>query len=301
MRANRVIIGVAGLLASLAAAPAHASPCAEHVEAARAVRHDPQPLEKIFAKAERDCPQAEAVAIGQTLGVALFNRAQRASGAAQLSDLRRAAEVTRDWRVMAALGQVESQNGNHEQAARSFQLALLELQENPPDPLPPQAVTKRLITMANNARAASPVYVRSITTRSGEPGGETAESVAGVEIEVVPFPVEFVFGKTDLTPSGAFAVDDLARLLADSEASSVVLAGHTDPIGSDAYNMELSIARAEAVRQALLEKGISARIEITGCGEAHPPEIEAPDLYSLEETHEIMRRVELVRNGSPCR
>lgn len=300
MRADRIVIGLLGICAAWIAPAAQAASCADLVDAARGARQDAAVLESVFAQAQRECPAAEATAIGRTLGIALFNRAQKSSGETQLGDLRRAAQVARDWRILAALGQLESAQGNHEGAARSYQLALLELQENPPDPLPPPEITKRLLTMANNARAASPVYVRSITTRSGEPGADAAQSVAGVQVEAVPFPIEFVFGKTELTPSGAFAVDDLVGILGN-DTTRIVLAGHTDPVGSDALNDKLSLARAEAVQQELLNRGITAVIEIAGCGERFPPVIENPDFYTQDETHQIMRRVELVRSGSPCR
>lgn len=279
---------------------AAAADCAHLVEDARSARAEPNRLEEIFAKSQRECLQAETTAIGRTLGFALFNRARLHTGAQQVTDLRRAAQVARDWRIFASLGQVEGASGNHEAAAKNLQLALLDLQEHPPNPLPPEATVKRLINMANNARAASPVYVRSITTRSGEPGAETADTVAGVQIEHVPFPIEFVFGKTDVVSESKRAIDDLENLLAKA-TGPVTLAGHTDPVGSDATNNALSVARAKRIREIMWERGISVPIEVTGCGERHPPEIEDPDFYNDDEKRQIMRRVELVRSGSPCR
>jgi OOP family OmpA-OmpF porin len=51
----------------------------------------------------------------------------------------------------------------------------------------------------------------------------------------------------------------------------VLVTGHTDPIGSDAYNQKLSERRAEAVRNYLVSKGVDkAKIEALGMGEKQP-------------------------------
>lgn len=299
MRPDRLFLSALVLASALTATGARAD-CAPLIEEARTARGDANRLEEIFARSQRACRAEETQPIGQLLGFALFNRARLHTGAEQIMDLRRAAQVARDWRIFAALGNLENAAGNHEAAARNLQFALLELQDRPPNPLPPEKTVRRLITMANNARAASPVYVRAVKTRKGAPGATTASEVAGVQIETVPFPIEFDFGTTDLTEQSIFAVEDLASLLAEV-TEPVTLAGHTDPVGSELINDALSIARAEKIRSELVAKGVTTPIQITGCGERHPPVIEDPGFYTQDETHQIMRRVELVRSGSPCR
>jgi len=55
------------------------------------------------------------------------------------------------------------------------------------------------------------------------------------------------------------------------EKTIIVVAGHTDSTGSNAYNQQLSERRAESVARYLLSKGvIEARIESVGFGEDHP-------------------------------
>jgi outer membrane protein OmpA-like peptidoglycan-associated protein len=50
-----------------------------------------------------------------------------------------------------------------------------------------------------------------------------------------------------------------------------VIEGHTDSVGNDAYNLNLSQRRAAAVRQYLLDKGVApARLESQGFGESQP-------------------------------
>ena len=51
----------------------------------------------------------------------------------------------------------------------------------------------------------------------------------------------------------------------------LIIEGHTDATGPDAYNMKLSKARANAARSYLIEQGIeSSRLEATGYGETKP-------------------------------
>jgi outer membrane protein OmpA-like peptidoglycan-associated protein len=59
--------------------------------------------------------------------------------------------------------------------------------------------------------------------------------------------------------------------LADPEARVVLVTGHTDRLGSDAYNQDLSLRRANAVRDYLVFKGVPRdRIETLGMGEKQP-------------------------------
>ncbi|MEM9043268.1 MAG: OmpA family protein [Pseudomonadota bacterium] len=295
----RFLIGGIAAIAFGSAAVA----CTVTPEDVSAATGDPDTLMALHAKAERDCSRAIVDQAAKSAGIALFNKALKQQGSAQLKSLEAAAGYSKDWRILAALGQVQLQSGQPANAARNLQAALVSLQDDPPSNPPPKSAVKRLITMANNARSVSPTYVRSLKTRSGDPGGVAAKTVAGVEIEVVPFPIEFVFGTSDVTETTRPAVADLAEILTSESASAIVLAGHTDPVGSDAANMTLSLDRANAIRSELIRAGLGDQltIDVVGCGEASPPEIDSPELYSQDEIHQIMRRVELVRSGEPCR
>ena len=70
----------------------------------------------------------------------------------------------------------------------------------------------------------------------------------------------------------------------------VELAGHTDDIGSDAFNLKLSSERAEVVKQALIDNGIeSVRLTSKGYGAARPL---VPN--DSEENRSLNRRTEMV-------
>lgn len=275
--------------------------CDATMEAARAHKGDAAALEQDLAQAERACPAELAARVSDAYAFALFNSALQAKGGERRALLDKAASHTTDWRVHATLGSDLLEAGDRLGAAVALQNALLDLQENDAGNAPPEVVRK-IITMANNARAAAGTYTRSVRTRSGEPGGVAAERIGGVEIETVPFPIEFEFGESVPTEDGAFAIDDLADILANVDASRLTLAGHTDPVGGDRANQALSLRRAEAVREALARAGVRGadRMGVIGCGEYSPPAIESPEYYSEAEIHQIMRRVELVRGGTAC-
>ena len=83
--------------------------------------------------------------------------------------------------------------------------------------------------------------------------------------------VLFDFGKAELKSGGRNAVSKVAEFLKEYPERRVLVEGHTDNIGSDAYNQTLSLQRAESVKQALIGFGTDAgRIEIRGFGESHP-------------------------------
>ncbi|MEO0361517.1 MAG: OmpA family protein [Pseudomonadota bacterium] len=295
--------------AAAAATPfaAAATDCAALAAEAEAARGDAATLASLHEAALRDCDLAVSAGVARSLGFALFNAAREAPEAERLDLLERAAGFAKDWRVLAALGAEQLRRGDRTGAAGNLQAALVVLQEDPPTPPPPREAVERLLAMANNARAAAPKYVKAQTTRSGAPGGIAADRVAGVEIEAVPFPIEFLFNEATPTEDGVFAIGDLAELMAAAapqlSGKTIVLAGHTDPVGGDAYNLALSEERAAAVRAALLSVDALSGLDIraVGCGEASPPRIESPEFYTEEEIHQIMRRVELVRSGSPCK
>lgn len=83
--------------------------------------------------------------------------------------------------------------------------------------------------------------------------------------------VLFDVNKSSLKPGAMNTMDRLAAFLKQGEGRSVVVEGHTDSTGSEEYNLELSRMRADAVRTALVERGVKAdQIQATGKGEATP-------------------------------
>ena len=81
----------------------------------------------------------------------------------------------------------------------------------------------------------------------------------------------FDFDKSVLKPEGRAKLDDLVSKIKDINLEVIIAVGHTDSVGSDAYNQRLSVRRAEAVKAYLVSKGIERnRIYTEGKGEKQP-------------------------------
>jgi OOP family OmpA-OmpF porin len=83
--------------------------------------------------------------------------------------------------------------------------------------------------------------------------------------------VLFDFDKAVLKSEGKSKLDDLASKIRGINLEVVIAIGHTDSIGSDAYNQKLSVRRAESVKSYLVSKGVEPnRIYTEGKGEKQP-------------------------------
>lgn len=81
----------------------------------------------------------------------------------------------------------------------------------------------------------------------------------------------FDFDKADLKPESDVELQEVLRLLRENPRWRVEVEGHTDSVGSAAYNQVLSQRRAEAVRRYLIQRGIAAdRITARGYGASRP-------------------------------
>jgi OOP family OmpA-OmpF porin len=81
----------------------------------------------------------------------------------------------------------------------------------------------------------------------------------------------FDFDKSNLKPEGKAKLDDLVGKVKGINLEVIIAVGHTDSIGTDAYNQKLSVRRAEAVKAYLVSKGIEKnRVYTEGKGEKQP-------------------------------
>jgi outer membrane protein OmpA-like peptidoglycan-associated protein len=81
----------------------------------------------------------------------------------------------------------------------------------------------------------------------------------------------FETGSSTLLPSSYPELNKLLSTLINNEQMKIELRGHTDNIGTDEYNQQLSEARAKSVYQYLIDHAIDAgRLSFKGFGESQP-------------------------------
>ena len=97
--------------------------------------------------------------------------------------------------------------------------------------------------------------------------------VAAPTSEKVTFAADafFDFDKSVLKPEGKAKLDDLVSKMGGLNLEVIIAVGHTDSVGSDAYNQNLSVRRSEAVKSYLTSKGVEKnRVYTEGKGEKQP-------------------------------
>ncbi len=100
----------------------------------------------------------------------------------------------------------------------------------------------------------------------------------------------FDFNKSVLKSESFVELDQLTLLMKNKPSLEILISGHTDDVGEAQYNLDLSLKRAEAVRDYLVSKGISAtRMSCKGFGESKPIAV-----GTSEESRQLNRRVEFL-------
>jgi len=103
------------------------------------------------------------------------------------------------------------------------------------------------------------------------PAAKAAAPVAAASKVTYAADAFFDFDKAVVKPAGKAKLDDLVAKVKGINLEVIIAVGHTDSIGSDAYNQKLSVRRAEAVKAYLVSKGIEKnRIYTEGKGEKQP-------------------------------
>jgi OOP family OmpA-OmpF porin len=137
-----------------------------------------------------------------------------------------------------------------------------------------------MFSMSLVYKLGRPVAQPVVYTPAPEP---TPVVAAPVVVEPAPEPVPvsekvtfaaealFDFDKSVVKPNGQAALDELLGKLQGMDTEVMVAVGHTDSIGSDAYNDALSMRRADAVKAYIVSKGVdAARVYTEGKGESQP-------------------------------
>ncbi|WP_353139381.1 outer membrane protein OmpA [Limnohabitans sp.] len=112
--------------------------------------------------------------------------------------------------------------------------------------------------------APAPVVAPAPAPRAAAP----AAPVAAASKVTYAADAFFDFDKAVVKPAGKTKLDDLVSKVKGINLEVIIAVGHTDSVGSDAYNQKLSVRRAEAVKAYLVSKGIEKnRIYTEGKGE----------------------------------
>ena len=116
---------------------------------------------------------------------------------------------------------------------------------------------------------------RSLSLGERQEIAELAATKPKIDLEI-----QFDYNSADISKSSTTAVQELGKALSspDLKGSTFVVAGHTDAIGGEAYNQELSERRADTIKRYLTEKyGIAGTDLVTvGYGESKPKDANAP-------------------------
>ena len=156
------------------------------------------------------------------------------------------------------------------------------------------STTKGAIVGAVVGGAAGAVIGREMDQKAEQ----VAAQVDGAKVErvgegiLVTFEsgILFDFDSSVLRPNARTNLANLARSLSDmTNEVELLIAGHTDSVGTDEYNFTLSQRRAQSAADYLMTQGVPpARVNITGLGESEP--VATND---TEQGRQLNRRVEV--------
>ena len=168
--------------------------------------------------------------------------------------------------------------------------------------LPEESDTSGAVNVGEGARAVvldAPLTIAIVDTRGNidkkavtqeEIQRTFGEALAAQPPKPLSFTLYFDIASTEVTPESQPILEALLAEVAKRQAVEVQVTGHTDRVGTDANNDRLSLERAEAVREMLVQRGLKSNfIRAVGRGEREPL-IPTPD----EQPELRNRRVEVI-------
>ncbi len=156
--------------------------------------------------------------------------------------------------------------------------------------------TRGMLESERDARAAAEIAAAEALARLAAQGTQSTEEERGTVI-TMPGTLMFSSGKAELRPQARQKLEKVATAIEEMPERQIIVEGHTDSTGSAELNMQLSEARANAVRDYLVQEGVNAsQIQATGVGPADPVADNATPEGRAEN-----RRVEIViaKDGAP--
>jgi OmpA-OmpF porin, OOP family len=206
------------------------------------------------------------------------------------------------WQLLVAMGDMDFDRAHagdkeaYNAAAKNYELAVNDLVEDSgcaeygEPPAPSRAQIAVFYKKMEEAKLLAPRF-ELLRTKDGECGGVFLQGVKGFEPTRTAVPIEFEYNATAFTAKGKQAVAGMVECV--TPFSRIHLTGHTDKVGSDAFNMDLSARRLVAVKDSLARGGFKGIIEIEPKGKREPFAVDDPSQYSEAEINQMNRRVEL--------
>ena len=168
--------------------------------------------------------------------------------------------------------------------------------------LPEESGTSGAVSVGEGARAVvldAPLTIATVDTRGNidkkavtqeEIQRTFGEALAAQPPKPLSFTLYFSIASTEVTQESQPILEALLAEVANRQAVEVQVTGHTDRVGTDANNDRLSLERAEAVRDMLVQRGLKSNfIRAVGRGEREPL-IPTPD----DQPELRNRRVEVI-------
>jgi outer membrane protein OmpA-like peptidoglycan-associated protein len=230
--------------------------------------------------------------------------------------LDRAIGLHADWHVFEIKGRLERDAGHYDKATVALQTAInliadadsikASATDNPNGAQALSDVASKA-ERANLAKEAGEtkhfavseqgVLVKAEADRDGNPGGEFSASVDRGAVGIqVPAPIQFEYNSAKLTKLGGDAAQEIVTFLKERNPHTITVTGHTDHVGGDAFNKDLSRKRAAAVAAFLKAQNISANIVTIGKGFDEPWKLSEGTTYTQAKIDELNRRVEFSWN-----
>ena len=152
----------------------------------------------------------------------------------------------------------------------------------------PAVVNRPLPTVARDGRDLPAITAPPSSTT-------TTTTTTPPAPKILPSDVLFDYDSATLKPEATPVLVELAaQILSSAPGARVIVTGHTDSRGGEAYNQVLSVDRAGAVAAALVAAGLpSSNVNFTGAGESAPVAEDAPGGTFDEGLGAQNRRVEL--------
>jgi OOP family OmpA-OmpF porin len=120
------------------------------------------------------------------------------------------------------------------------------------------------------APAPAPAAAPAPAPRAAAPAAPAQPPAAATKVTYAA-DAFFDFNKSVLKAEGKAKLDDLVGKVKGINLEVIIAVGHTDAVGSDAYNQKLSVKRSDAVKAYLVSKGIEKnRVYTEGKGEKQP-------------------------------